>query len=273
MMRLLRAVVTVLFFAVTAVFMFCFINEKMTSDNTRPVINIAGDVLEVSVNDGDDVLLRDVTASDEKDGDLTDKLIVESISKFSEPGVCSVTYAVCDADKHVTSASRTIRYTDYVPPRFKLNTSLCYSVAGRVNVAGQVGAEDVLDGDISGSVVLTSGDFKSGTEGVFTLDAKVTNSKGDMSELEIPLIVEDRTATAPVILLTDYLIYTKKGEEVSYASYIEDVTDISGKPLELDVRVVSDHAPDKEGVYCVHYYATDENGRTGHSVLLIVVES
>ena len=46
------------------------------------------------------------------------EVIVESVSRFTDKGVCKVTYAVCDSDNHIAKATRKIIYTDYVSPTF-----------------------------------------------------------------------------------------------------------------------------------------------------------
>ena len=72
----------------------------------------------METGDSEERLLEGVTAYDGKDGDLTSKVFVESISNFVEPGVSNVTYVVYDADRHAAKASRKVVYLDYTPPRF-----------------------------------------------------------------------------------------------------------------------------------------------------------
>lgn len=97
MMRFLRIAVSALFAVTLIVFSYFFISNKLNRDDTIPVITVEGDMLDVSIKATNEDLLKGVTAHDDKDGDITSKVIVESISKFTEKGVCKVTYAVCDA--------------------------------------------------------------------------------------------------------------------------------------------------------------------------------
>ena len=105
-MRAFKIAVCVVFVAVTALFSVLFIKDKLTADTSRPVITVDSELSEVSVKVTDEELLKGVTAYDEKDKDITDKIIVESISKFIEKGVCKVTYAVCDSDNHIATATK-----------------------------------------------------------------------------------------------------------------------------------------------------------------------
>lgn len=272
MMRLLRILILVLFIAATVLFARDWYTYEIKADKTMPVISIDGDMLQVSINATDEELLQGVTAYDEKDGDLTDRVIVESISKFTEVGICKVYYAVCDNDDHVTSVSRKITYTDYTSPRFTLNRSLCFSLLEPIDVAEVIGAQDVLDGDISSNIIITSTDYEYGVIGKYNVKAEVSNSKGDPISLIFPMIVEDRSLNAPVITLSQYLIYVSKGASITPARFFVSALD----SYEVDVRdtltVENDYNPNKEGVYSFHYYVTDALGRTGHAVLLVVVE-
>ena len=199
-------------------------------------------------------------------------MIVESISKFTETGVCKVYYAVCDNDDHVASAFRKIRYRDYTSPQFTLNRSLCFSQNEVINAASVIGATDVLDGDISDSIILTSVDFEYGELGTYTVKAEVSNSKGDQITIELPMIVENRSINAPEIRLKSYLIYVPKGANVDPMKYILFVRDSYEQDVSDTLYLENNYNSNQPGVYSFHYYAADQLGRQGHSVLTVVVE-
>ena len=156
--------ITLLLFAITLVAFVVFsVIDKVTTDNTIPVITIENKDLSISVKDKKDALLQGVTATDEKDGDITHKVLVESVSKFIEPGIFDVTYAVVDSDNHVSKATRRVRYTDYTQPEFYMKRALVYSVDEDVDIRSAVGARDCIDGDISDRVTITATVSMSGT--------------------------------------------------------------------------------------------------------------
>jgi hypothetical protein len=134
----MRIAVTVLFILTSIVFCATFLFQKGKEDNTVPVITIETDFIEVKCAATNKDLLKGVTATDEKDGDLTDEVIVESVSRFIEPGVCVVKYAVCDSNNHVARATRKVKYTDYEAPKFKLKNSLCFSLYENANISSSV---------------------------------------------------------------------------------------------------------------------------------------
>ena len=270
-MRILRVSVVVLFVIVFAAFSFVFLKEKFTKDTTIPQITIEDELIDVSLKATDEELLAGVSAYDEKDGDLTDKIIIESVSRFVEPGVSRVTYAVCDEDNNITSATRKIRYKGYESPKFHLNRSLCYSVYETPKLKDVVTVTDSISGDITSDLILTSEDYTKSVTGVFNINAKVITAKGDTAALDIPLIVEERSESAPEIELKDYLIYADKGDEIDFEEYLVKATDSEDKDITDDVTIEKKINMKKPGTYLVHYYAVDDNDNKGHSVLVVVV--
>ena len=272
MMRLLRLVITIAFVAALILFGWYWYRDEIKADKTYPVITIDGDTMEVDLNVTDEDLLAGVTAYDAKDGDLTGRVIVESISKFTETGTCKVYYAVCDNDNHVASASRKITYKGYTSPQFYLNRSLCFSQTETVNAASVIGAYDVLDGDISSNIIITSADYEYGISGIYSVKAEVSNSKGDQVSLTLPMVVEDRSVNAPQIELSAYLIYVPKGTEIIPEDYFISALDSVETDVSATLHTETNYDPTHEGVYSFHYYATDSLDRRGHSVLIVVVE-
>ncbi len=271
-MRIMRSSVVIVFLVTLIAFCCVFVIKNARTDETIPEIIIENDFIEVSCNATDEELLKGVTATDGKDGDLTSEIIVESISRFIKPGVCEVIYAVCDSDNHVAHAKRTLGYTDYIPPRFKLNESLCFSLYENVNLNSCIGAVDKIEGDISANVVITSPDYTSSVTGVFTLELTVNNKKGDISRLSLPLIIEERNLSAPKIELKEYLVYVKEGQTVDFRDYIVKATSKNEEDLTSFVRIDDNVNFNTSGTYIVNYFVTDKNGAQGHSVLYIVVE-
>lgn len=274
-LKLFRIAVLVVFIIVSLVFGVFFAKDKLTTDRTYPVIEFSDEELRVPSNADEEDFLKDVKAYDKKDGDLTDSIVIENISKFSVLGTSTITYAVCDNDNHVSTAQRKVVFTDYKSPEFFMTKSLCFSIYDTVDVKGIVGAKDCIDGDISNSVVVSSSDFENGKVGKFAMKASVSNSKGDSIAIDLPLYVEDVDADVPKIKLKQYLIYVDKGTAVDYKKLLQSATDADGRNIASSVKVESEYDSKKsaEGVYSVHYYATDSAKRRGHTVLTIVVRS
>ena len=271
-MKLLRIIVLIAFVFVSIASLTVYISEKVSTDKTIPVITVEGDIIDVSLKATDEELLKGVTAYDEKDKDLTDKIIIESVSRFTQKGVSKVTYAVCDSDNNVSKATRMIRFVGYESPKFQVTGNLCFSLYEYIDIRGMIGAVDSLEGNISDNIIVTSENYSSSIAGAFTIDVTVTNSKGDSSTVKLPLIVEDRPLSVPTIELSEYLVYTEKGKKVNFRSYIVDALDLNEMSLK-NLVTVEDNMVDfnTPGTYNVHYYVTDANALRGHSVLTVVV--
>ncbi|MGM9681693.1 MAG: immunoglobulin-like domain-containing protein [Eubacteriales bacterium] len=271
-MKILRTATVILFAITLCVFAWFFFDTRLHSDATYPSIQVDSPVLEISIRDGEEKLLEGVTAYDAKDGDLTSKVIVESISQFTDKGICTVTYAVADADKHVAKNTRKICYTDYTSPKFTMNQALVFPVGTNLDIHSIIGATDSIDGDISEKVIIAATDFQTNSTGVFSLSLQATNSKGDVIYLDLPIYVEESNLRAPVIELKEYLIYIPKGEIPDFPSYISSVTSNYSSLDEGGVLISENFNAQLPGVYSVHYYAQDNLGNEGHTVLTVVVE-
>ena len=131
-MKILRYSVLALFIITLCAFVW-FNIMQLRLDHTYPEIIIENDIIDVSLDADREELLTGVTAHDEKDGDITDKIIIESISRFTEKGVSVVKYSICDNDNHSSSAQRKIRYADYTSPHFTLSDSLVFGVSENIS--------------------------------------------------------------------------------------------------------------------------------------------
>lgn len=272
MVRILKIAFVALFVVCTVLFAVFFIKEKAGTDNTYPVINVPADNIELSVKCTQGELLKGVTAYDEKDGDLTDRVIVESVSRFIEPGVSKVTYAVCDSNNHVTSRTVLLHYTDYTPPRIHMTRSLCFGLYDHVDVSSVISAEDAFDGDLKKELQLSSADYVTGTLGVFTINVSATNSRGDYINYDLPMYVESVEQNAPSIVLTEYVTYVRKGDSVDPMEYVGSVTDAYREDVSDSLEIVSEVDTAQPGLYAVHYYAEDKLERRAHVMLIVIVE-
>ena len=229
-MKILRLCVLSLFIVVLIISVI-FHFQQMRVDKTVPTITVEGDVLEVSLDVTNEELLKGVSAHDEKDGDISDKVIVESISRFTSPGVSLVRYAVCDNDNHVAFATRTIIYSNYTAPRFNLTDSLVFSISQNINIRDILGAVDSIDGDISDKVIITANDYTANIPGVYYISAKVANSKGDIITHQFPVYVEERSLSAPQIELEKYIAYLEVGEDFDIEGNILSALGTGGENL------------------------------------------
>lgn len=223
--------------------------------NERPVIHcsVQGDI-EVSSSATDKELLKYVTAKDSKDGDISDKIIVERKNYFISRGLTSINYAVCDSDNNVAKIEKHVRFTDYRSPRFILKSDFLVYAQTSVDFSSIVGAYDVYDGDISSRVKIISNTYNNSYAGEYTVNCKVTNSFGDTSDISFNAIVVDDDPTVKRVRLKDYIFYTEVGKEIDFEA---NITDLNGSPARMLNIDDGELQLDKPGVYSVYYKIGD----------------
>ncbi len=256
--------------------------DGMRTDTAAPEISVSAEVLEVSVLAGEDVLLDGVTATDDRDGDVTSTLVVEGISSISDANEVTVTYAAFDRSGNVGKAKRTVLYTDYESPRFVLNRPLSFYSGSGFDLLAAIRAEDVVDGDISYRIKATSLDETTVTAvGNHSICFRVTNSLGDTVELILPVEVYTERYNAQ-LTLTDYLVYIKAGDAFDHTDYLESFTAreetlaLNGRvPAGMALRIMGQVDTRTPGVYALAMTMTQEQGTqeyVGYTRLIVVVE-
>lgn len=264
--------------------------DRIRRDTKAPEITMDSQVLALSVADPEAALLQGMTATDERDGNVTDSMVVERITMLDSIGRASVSYAAFDAAGNVAKASREILYTDYQAPRFTLQAPLLYRYGTSFDILSTIGATDALDGDIQHRIRATALDENAITAlGSHDVQFQVTNSMGDTVSLVIPVEVYDPQAYTASLTLNNYLVYLKTGDSFRPAEYLDTFT-LMGEETKLGGRLPADYAlatvgtvqTDTPGTYPVEYRVTytERNTNnpltsrkyTGYSKLIVVVE-
>lgn len=264
--RTFRTIITVFFFCVFVVFAVYRVRLLMVSDSTAPVISADTDVLEASVSITDEDLLKGMSAFDNKDGDVTDSLVVVSRSKFIKKGTLRVNYAAFDKSNNVGTYTRELTYTDYESPKFSISQPLRWMNGdSQQNYLENIRATDCISGDITRQIMYTLGDKRmvSDKASVQTFNLQVTNSAGDTSTLELEISLDDyETYYTPAPHLSDYLMYIKVGEKPDYRAQLKGVWtggmtssfEDAGYSPDSDVQIDSSRVRVNEpGVYPVYY--------------------
>ena len=266
-MRTLKTILIICLVLVTAAFAAGQVYSRVVTDTVPPVITLASDSITVSVEDGRDALLRGVTASDAKDGDLTGQIIVSGVSKLISNNTAKVSYMVFDKAGNMASATRYVVYSDYHRPRFMLITPLVYSLGETVSITGRLQAQDAVDGDITSSIRVLSSDIISSTEGVYNLTLQVINSLGDTAQVTLPVTIRAEADGDSAVKLRRYLVYVGLGDNFEPRNYIESVSAGSVSDARIDSNVDTQSA----GCYLVTYTVTS-GGRSSSALMTVVVE-
>lgn len=263
-----------------AAFVMFYMYSQNSRDHTAPVISMEGDMLSLSVYDTQDAFLTGVSALDDRDGDVSELVVVESVSAVDENHCATVTYAAFDRSGNVAKAERTVAYTDYEGPKFGLTTALVFRSGYNFDLFDYVVANDPIDGELTERIkaTLVSAESDIRKEGIHQVDLRVTNSMGDTARLTVPVEVYDPSEYNGTVNLSDYLIYLEKGGTFSAEDYLEDLyadyrtilpEQLNAGGAQIDIR--SDVQTNVPGTYSVTYTVT-YGIYTGYTRLIVVVE-
>lgn len=258
-MRFIR-VVTALAFALV-VGLSVFLHFKIQKDTTAPKIEISTDNIVESCNVSTKKLLTYVHASDNKDGDLTDKVFVEGISQFIEEGVSRVTFCVSDSDGNVAKKSCELTFKDYKKPKLILNDDLVFFGNEVVNVSGCAAVDDCFDKDEKSQRLSVIAQNYSTSTGTVPVKFKFTNSKGSTYEWNIDALVFSNETRNPhyETKLKKYLLTLEKGsKKPDFRSYFDSAL-LDGEKIEAPSVEVDSSAVNlkKAGQYSVWFNLYD----------------
>ena len=276
-MRNLQIIVITVFLLVAVAFTSFFCYDRLMNDHTAPVIVCDGVPLYVSITATDKELCAGLTATDDVDGDITDRIVVRKVSQLVGSNSALIYYAVFDSSSNYCTFSRSVQYTDYCKPRFALSKPLSYNVSSTVFLQDRLTAYDTLDGDISSRIRLSSNSINNTVPGDYPITIQVTNRTGDTAVATLTVRIENTDTRQPIINLTDYLIYAELGEELTedtLRSYINNVKQsYAGGEIDInEVSILSDVDTSTRGSYNVTYTYTNAAGYNASVLMTVIVE-
>ncbi len=153
---------------------------------------------------------------------------------------------------------------------------LLYSVGEQVTLTGKVLARDVMEGNITNYIRLSTMNLNNNAEGIYHITLRVMNHVGDTSAVTLPVIIRNRVIEAPVVKLNQYLVYLNVGDEFDPEAYYLSAT-ASGyvrASASFDQLKISGEVDTSEpGSYDVQYSYTNTRGLTGDAILTVVVQN
>lgn len=197
-------------------------------DGTPPKITVGDAKLTYKEGDGYEELLADVTAEDNRDRDITDKVFVDRIVSTTDGKHAVVIYGVMDSNNNVTTARRQVNY---------------------IAKEGEAEAEETPDEK-------TKEDSTEKEESKEKPEEKKEEEKGEL----VP------NGKSPVIRLKENEATIKVGEKFDALSYVVNVVDDADSRDELykHIHIDGDYSTKTPGTYTMKYYATDKNGNASN---------
>ena len=273
-MKFVRTIVIILFILAATAFGISKAVELKNRDTSIPEIISDREVLEIPCDYTEEQLMEGLTACDAKDGDLTAEIVAGNFSRFLSPGLCDLTYVVFDSSNQPGSLTRRVRFTDYHSPDFTLTDPLVFeeSEGSYTAVMDQIGASDMLEGDLSDWVIQTDSDANYQKSGDYHVQMEVTNSYGDTSSLSLPVHVVKSGSQSMEIKLSSWIVYLDPGSEIRPADYVTALYNGNGESIGAEaVSWESGVDTQTPGVYEIHYMASDGQGHSGETWMTVVV--
>ena len=242
--------------------------------NAAPVIHATDKTIEV----GDEFDPRaDVTAEDEEDGDITNKIeILKNDVNINEPGIYNVTYKVTDAQG--ASYTTTIKVT-VNPKAADLNacpviqaTDKTLTVGDEFDPLADVTAEDEEDGDITDKIEILENEVDTTKPGKYEVTYKVTDSGGASHVKTIKVTVNPKMEpinAAPIIEAEDKTLTV--GDAFDPMADVT-ATDAEDGNLTDKIEILNNEVDTtKPGKYEVTYKVTDSKGASYTKTITVTV--
>ena len=227
-MRIIR-IGTIIIFLVSGIFFFVGKQVSSKKDVIPPVITAESQELHVAAGSDPEALMKGLTAKDDRDGDLTEEILIGNISPFETKGVSTIEYLVFDKSNNVGRFQRTVYFDGYRSPMFELTKPLTFEKNGEILLSDRLFAKDVLEGNITDKIRYTASNVIQYEEGTYDLIVEVKNSYGDVVQKTLPINIVSQNMDVERIQLETYLIYVEKDAEIYPEDYVKAIVDLNGE--------------------------------------------
>lgn len=201
------------------------------------------------------ILLSGVTARDNKDGDLTDHVVIEKIVTSRSQKTATITYGVSDEAGNVKRAARTLVMPVLEKPQLP--------------TAGEAGSmEETSSGEAEVAEVVEEATTET------TMEAESTQAESE-SETTTENAETQNTDGRPGIVFTSREIRVKAGETPVWESVIGEVTDDKDTRESLlgTLAVKGEYDLQKAGEYYLTLSVTDSDGNASNDYpMKLIVE-
>ena len=158
-------------------------------ENILPVIN--AEDKELYVNEEFDAL-KDVTANDNEDGDLTNKIIItENTVNNKVAGTYKVTYKVVDSSNGETTKTIKVTVLENNAPVINASNRTLY-VGDKFNELENVTATDKEDGDLTHKIIVLENTVNTNAQGTYKVSYQVTDSRNKTTTKDITVTIKEK---------------------------------------------------------------------------------
>ncbi|MBC2100263.1 DUF5011 domain-containing protein [Listeria booriae] len=210
-----------------------------------------------------------ITASDTEDGDLTDRIDIDSSNvDMTQAGTYAVEYSVTDSDNNTTKITRHVYVRTNDKPVIHASDQTFKAGASFDPLAG-MSASDTEDGDITANVTVTANDVDANQAGTYHVTYSVTDSDDNTTTKTITITV--LTNEKPVITAAD--ITQKAHRSVDPMAGVT-ASDLEDGDLTANIKIIAnDINIDVPGEYHVTYSVLDSDGNETEKTITVTILS
>ncbi len=235
-----------------------------SEDNEGPKITFEeGKDTKYSSDMTKDELLQKVKAYDEKDGDVTDSLTVETMYPKNDGKEMTIIFVAKDKSNNVTKKEFTMEASDGNAENPDLGLidpdAVDEDAATDSTEADSTDSQDVVVAD---SADTASADTQNGEE---SLEAQAQKTQEDK--------IAQLSPQDPKMYLNTYYVEVPVGTVLDKLSYVKDIQDDVDTTSDLfkKIQITGDVNTGAAGTYELTYYVVDSNGNSSNGAVLTVV--
>lgn len=235
-----------------------------SEDNEGPKITFEeGKDTKYSSDMTKDELLQKVKAYDEKDGDVTDSLTVETMYPKNDGKEMTIIFVAKDKSNNVTKKEFTMEASDGNTENPDLGLidpdAVDEDAATDSTEADSTDSQDVVVAD---SADTASADTQNGEE---SLEAQAQKTQEDK--------IAQLSPQDPKMYLNTYYVEVPVGTVLDKLSYVKDIQDDVDTTSDLfkKIQITGDVNTGAAGTYELTYYVVDSNGNSSNGAVLTVV--
>lgn len=224
---------------------------------------------ELTEEEWDKEILKEVTAFDSEDGDITQSLAIEKDTvNVSKAGSYEATYRITDSGGKITYKTIDVTIKTNHEPKLEIIAENKRFMEGQYTIEEwinqirleNVSASDIEDTDITDDIVIIKDTVNTDKHGIYEVTYKVTDKYGKSTEKKIKVTVEENLA--PVIHASEKWFDIKN--TIDNKALLKNVIAFDDKDGEISDQVIikeTNIEKDKTGDYTVTYYVEDSLGK------------
>lgn len=281
-------VINIILAAVNAILMVVCTTLYLKTDRTEPRFVVQPTVIVYTPGMEETALYEGLSAHDDRDGEITDKIVIEKIVENQADGTVIIYYAVSDA------AGNTAKFSKLFRAEYPVEVSAAASESGRENQMvmelekKQPAPEELVDdgadqddseadadpGEDNGASDSSEGidEAPEDAEDGQADDTDNGNDRIENEENETPEAPAARNSGAPELVFRTTEVKVDSGANVPWTEIISTLRDDKDDYATLYYNLqVSQYNRNKPGTYQVDVYTEDSDGNRSQTVPVTII--